>query len=93
MSRNATVVSVSETMVAGTSPATILQNRQSACGSPATGDSSQLVPVHAVRTGLGCYRAAPTRRGKGRGRAERGRSARHRRAAFRALRGARRAAH
>lgn len=35
MSRNATVVSVSRTIVAGMVPATILQNRQSSWGSPA----------------------------------------------------------
>src|SRR5882757_9440020 len=35
MSRKATVVSVCRTIVAGISPVTILQNRQSACGSPA----------------------------------------------------------
>ena len=35
MSRKATVVALSRTMVAGMSPVTILQNRQSVCGSPA----------------------------------------------------------
>ncbi|BCK71321.1 hypothetical protein Srufu_052740 [Streptomyces libani subsp. rufus] len=54
------MVSVSRTMVAGTSLATILQNRQSACGSPATGGSSQVIrPAHGAH-GLGCYRAGRT---------------------------------
>lgn len=43
MSRKATVVSVSRTTFAGTCPATILQNRQSSCGSPV-----MRVPPHAV---------------------------------------------
>ena len=58
MSRKATVVSVSRTTSAGTSPATILQNRQSACGSPATGAPFVVGVVGACATG--CYRAVRT---------------------------------
>ena len=56
MSRNATVVSVSRTIVAGMLPATILQNRQSSCGSPAMVASGgwAVDPYAGMRIVAGC---------------------------------------